>query len=146
MGLVGLGRKRWRLALTLTVVFLSQATINGMVADWWAGWSFGMRRMTELYPVFVLGLGALLGCCRVGRWRAPGWARGALVAIVALGLAFSLLLLLSHLNFINTVLDQPQGDRASTEMRYQLTQSSFHVTWLVMKEHYGVWAWARPGP
>jgi len=146
VGLISLGRKRWRLASVLAAVFLLQAVINGMVADWWAGWSFGMRRMAELYPIFVLGLGSLLGCRQAGRWRVPGWARGALVAIVALGLAFSLLLLLSHLNFINTVLDQPQGDRASTEIRYQLTQSSFHITWLVMKEHYGVWAWARPGP
>jgi hypothetical protein len=65
---------------------------------------------------------------------------------MALGLAFSLLLLLSHLNFINTVQEQPQGDRATTEIRYQLTESSFRVTWLVIEDHYGPWAWSRPGP
>jgi protein-S-isoprenylcysteine O-methyltransferase Ste14 len=144
VGLTSLGRKRWPLALML--IFLLQAVLNGMVADWWGGWSFGMRRMAELYPVFVLGLGALLGRRQVGRWLIPWWGQGVLVITVVLGLVFSLLLFLSHLNFINTVLEQPQGDRASTEICYQLTQSDFHVTWMVMKEHYGVWAWAWPGP
>ncbi|MGD1993610.1 MAG: hypothetical protein PVI59_10480 [Anaerolineae bacterium] len=142
VGWVILGRRRRWLAVCLGLAFLLQAFINGGVIDWWGGWSFGMRRMTELYPLFVVGLACLLG------WAAdrPGWVRWVLWALTMVGLAFSLLLLLSHLNFINTVQEQPQGDRASTEIRYQLTESSFRVTWLVIQDHYGPWAWSRPGP
>lgn len=142
VGWVILGRRRRWLAVCIGAAFILQAFINGGVVDWWGGWSFGMRRMTELYPLFVVGLACLLG------WAAdrPGWLRGGLWALTALGLAFSLLLLLSHLNFINTVQEQPQGDRASVEIRYQLTESSFRVTWLVIEDHYGPWAWSRPGP
>lgn len=142
IGLVLLGRRWPAWALSLGAAFGLQALINGGVIDWWGGWSFGMRRMTELYPIFVLGLACLLD-------RAAGWPRGVRVglwALAVLALAFSLLLLLSHLNFINTVPDQPQGDRATTEIRYQLTQSNFDITWQVIREHYGPWAWERPGP
>jgi hypothetical protein len=145
-GLVGLARThRGRGAVLMGMMGL-QALINGGVVDWWGGWSFGMRRMTELYPVFAVGLGLFLGRIPVvarrwsARYRAGAWG----AAILALG--FSLLLLLSHLNFINTVQDRPQGDRASVEVRYQLTESSFRTTWLVIKDHYGIWAWHKPGP
>ncbi len=143
LGLVGWGllaRRQWRLALCFGVAFLMQLFLNAAVSDWWAGWSFGMRRMTELLPLFVVGLAYLLD--RVE----PRWVRSALWAITVLGVCFSLLLLLSHLNFVNTVLDQPQGDSALAEIRYQLTESSFDITRQVIAEHYGPWAWRRPGP
>lgn len=143
LGLVGWGllarRRKW-LALCLGGAFLLQAAINASVADWWGGWSFGMRRMTELYPLFVVGLAMLLGQAK------PRWLQGALWGASVLGVCFGVLLLLSHLNFINTVQDQPQGDRATTEIRYQLTQSSFRITRQVIRGHYGPWAWSRTGP
>jgi hypothetical protein len=146
MGLVSLARShRQRSAVFLGMIAL-QALINGGVADWWGGWSFGMRRMTELYPVFVIGLVVFLD-------RVPGFFRrrsalyqSAVRGLATLALVFSLLLLLSHLNFINTVQDKPQGDSASAEVSYQLTQSDFRTTWLVIKDHYGIWAWHKPGP
>jgi hypothetical protein len=143
LGLIGWGllarHRRW-LALSLGAAFLLQAFINGGVVDWWGGWSFGMRRMTELYSLFVIGLACLLDRAE------PRWLRKGLWAAAALCTCFSLLLLLSHLNFINTVQDQPQGDRATTEIHYQLIQSNFGITWQVIREHYGPWAWSRPGP
>ncbi len=143
LGVVGwviLARRRKWLALSLGAAFLLQAFINGGVVDWWGGWSFGMRRMTELYPLFVVGLACLLDRTE------PRWLRRGLWVTAVLCTCFSLLLLLSHLNFINTVQDRPQGDRATTEIRYQLIQSNFDVTWQVIREHYGPWAWSRPGP
>lgn len=139
-GWVALARRRVWVAVGLVAAFLLEAVINGGVADWWAGWSFGARRMTELYAPFALGLAVLLG--RVG--GRP--VRAVLWTVAVACVLFSLLLFLSHLNFINTVLDRPQGDRATVEVRYQLTQSSFGVTWQVIREHYGPWAWSRPGP
>lgn len=141
LGLIGLGllaRRSWRWALSLFVAFLLQALINAGVVDWWGGWSFGLRRMTELYPLFVVGLACLLGGAR------PRWLRVGLYGLAVVLLLFTLLLLLSHLNYINTA--QAQGDRASSEIQYQLTQSSFDVTWEVIRQHYGPWAWSRPGP
>jgi len=138
-GWVSLTRQRRWVAPGLWVAMLLQVIINGAVIDWWGGWSFGMRRMTELMPLFVVGLGLLLE--RAGRRR-----RGAWWALAGLCLGFSLLLLLSHLNFINTVAERPQGDRASVEIRYQLTQSNLDVLRQVFREHYGPWAWSRPGP
>jgi hypothetical protein len=105
-----------------------------------------MRRMTELYPIFVIGLAVFLDRLPPLARRWPELYRGATRGLAALALGFSLLLLLSHLNFINTVPDKPQGDSASTEVHYQLTQSNFRTTWLVIKDHYGIWAWQKPGP
>jgi hypothetical protein len=167
LGLVGWGllaRQHKGLALGVGVAFVLQALLNGSVADWWGGWSFGMRRMTELYPILVVGLAVLLNSKRPERrpsrfclpsvWSKEkarpqskgAWVAGPLWALAVLFLCFSLLLLLSHLNFINTVQDRPQGDRATTEIQHQLVQSNFHITWQVFLQHYGPWAWRRPGP
>lgn len=140
IGLIPLGRQDRILAIGLGISFLLQTLINASVADWWAGWGFGMRRMTELYPVFVVGLAALLA------WARPSWLRSGVWALSVAGLILSVLLFLSHLNFVNTVLDRPQGDAAWVELRYQLVQSNFRITWQVFREHYGPWAWSRPGP
>lgn len=140
VGLIPLSRQDWLLAIVLGATFLLQTLINASVVDWWAGWSFGMRRMTELYPVFVIGLASLLA------WRRPTWLRSGVWALSTIGLALTVLLFLSHLNFINTVPDRPQGDAAWVELRYQLVQSNFQITWQVFREHYGPWAWKRPGP
>jgi len=146
MGLVSLARSHRRRSAVLLGMIALQALMNGGVVDWWGGWSFGMRRMTELYPVFVVGLVVFLD-------RVPAFFRGrsalyqrAVRGLATLALVFSMLLLLSHLNFINTVQDSPQGDSASAEISYQLTESDFRTTWLVIKDHYGIWAWRKPGP
>lgn len=135
-----LARRQGAVAASLAAAFVLQALLNAGVADWWGGWAFGMRRMTELYPLFSVGLACLLAQVR------PAWLRGGAWGLSVLALGFSLLLLLSHLNFVNTVHDRPQGDRALAEIGYQLTQSSFDITWQVFCEHYGPWAWSRPGP
>ena len=138
MGLALLGRQDRMLAITLGTAFLLQVLINSMVADWWAGWGFQMRRMTELYPVFVIGLAYLLAYVQ------PAWLRKGVWVLSVVGLILSMLLFISHLNFINTVL--PQGATAWIELRHQLLESSLWITRQVFLEHYGPWAWSRPGP
>jgi len=140
IGWAFLARHRKELALGLLGAFSLQTFLNASVIDWWGGWSFGMRRMTELYPLFVLGLAALLDKLKNRHLR------GILWGVASVALCFSLLLLLSHLNFINTVQNKPQGDRASVEIAYQLTESNARVLWQVFRDHYGPWAWSRPGP
>ena len=141
LGFWWVGRRDRAQGVALAAAFALQALINASVYDWWAGWGFGMRRMVELYPVFVLGLAAVLGIAAKATWR-----RATAYGLTALCTAYAGLLLFSHLNFINTVLDRPQGDTAVHEIQYQLTMSSFRITGLVMRDHYGPWAWRKPGP
>jgi hypothetical protein len=145
LGLLALYCRQRALSLALGGIFVLQALINASVYDWWAGWGFGMRRMVELYPVFVLGLVALWNALsRAGRWQRV-WR--VAVPVLALGCtAWTVVLLFSHLNFVNTVRDRPQGDLAWREVRYQLRDSSWRITGLVIKDHYGPWAWRQPGP
>jgi hypothetical protein len=129
-------------------MFLLQVLINASLYDWGGGWAFGMRRMTELYPVWVIGLATLLHTAysvdTTTVWSK--WARWGVTALVLLAVAFGLLLLLSHLNYVNTNLAHPEGGPLWEEVRYQFTQSDFRITAQVIEEHYGIWAWRMPGP
>ncbi|HSF17059.1 MAG TPA: hypothetical protein VLK65_16030 [Vicinamibacteria bacterium] len=68
---VGVAR---RLALLGLLGFGIQAFVNGSVAIWWAGWSFGGRRFDSCLPLFMLGAAALVELLR----------RRPLVLVVAL--------------------------------------------------------------
>lgn len=150
--LIGLGflfsRRQRELSITLALMILLQVLINASLHDWAAGWAFGMRRMTELYPVWVIGLAALVQTAHVaGRGRAWSAAiRWGTVSLVLVGVAFGLLLLLCHVNYVNTNLAHPEGGPLWEEVKYQFTESNFRITAQVIQEHYGIWAWKKPGP
>lgn len=59
-GLVLWARQAPRLAVLFLLGFLLQAYVNGSVAFWWSGWSFGSRRFDNCLPFFVVGFAALL--------------------------------------------------------------------------------------
>jgi len=147
-GLAMLYRTHRALSVTVALMFLLQVVMNASLHDWGGGWAFGMRRMTELYPIWVIGLATLLHRA----WSAAPsstysrWIRWGTVCLVLVGVVFSLLLLLSHLNYVNTNLAHPEGGPLWDEISYQFTQSDFRITAQVIKEHYGLWAWQRPGP
>lgn len=138
LGLVLLGYTNRVLTVIALCVFVLQVLINASVTDWWAGWGFGMRRKTELYPFFVIGMAYLLSCIRNKPIRFAMWA------LSSIGLIFSILLFLAHLNFINTA--EPQGSTVWAELHHQFFVSNFQITWEVFREHYGPWAWHMPGP
>jgi hypothetical protein len=148
IGLVLLFRKHQDLSLILGLMIVLQVLMNASLHDWGGGWAYGMRRMTELYPVWVIGLATLLhttqSASRTAAWGK--WARSITVSLVILGILFGLLLLVSHLNYINTNLDHPEGGPIWEEISYQFTASDLRITAQVIREHYGVWAWSRPGP
>jgi hypothetical protein len=48
-----------RLKAAFAYALLVETLINGAAPDWWAGFSFGMRRFLDLTPFFVLGLAAV---------------------------------------------------------------------------------------
>jgi hypothetical protein len=151
LALIGLGllfKKDRHLSLTLGLMIVLQVLMNASLHDWGGGWAYGMRRMTELYPVWVIGLATLLHTARsASKTAAWGrWARSITVSLTLLGILFGLLLLVSHVNYVNTNLAHPEGGPIWEEISYQFTESNFRITAQVIEEHYGVWAWARPGP
>jgi hypothetical protein len=148
IGLALLFREHRGLSVTLILMFILQVLMNASLFDWGGGWAFGMRRMTELYPVWVVGLATLLQSVHdLARGRLPRLvASSTLTALVVLAVLFALVLLLSHLNYVNTNLDHPEGGPLWEEIRYQFVESDFRITAQVIEEHYGVWAWSKPGP
>jgi hypothetical protein len=148
IGLALLFRKHPALSITLILMFVLQVLMNASLFDWGGGWAFGMRRMTELYPVWVVGLAMLMqtvhGFARSRVLRIA--ASSTVTALVVVAVLFGLVLLLSHLNYVNTNLDHPEGGPLWEEIRYQFAESDFRITAQVIEEHYGVWAWSKPGP
>jgi hypothetical protein len=141
IGLWPLARRDWPLALSAVVMFTSQALVNGSVKNWWAGIGFGMRRMAELYPVYVLCLAALFGAASRRRWSA------ALVwALTAACVIYGLALVLARFNFTWT---NPWGlarDTPLKELTYSFSREQRYLIWPVIKDHVGPWAWRKPGP
>jgi len=85
-GLVGLARREPRTALPLLGSLGLGILLLASNREWSAGWSFGARRLTEAYPVFVLGL------CAAGAalLRRPAvLASACLVALVGLNMTWS---------------------------------------------------------
>lgn len=148
VGLALLFREHRGLSITLFLMFILQVLMNASLHDWGGGWAFGMRRMTELYPVWVIGLAALLQrlYAVAGSALYRRAARWGITALVIVGVLFGLVLLLSHLNYVNTNLAHPEGGPLWEEIRYQFTASDLRITAQVVKEHYGFWAWSKPGP
>ena len=140
-GLWPLARRDGPLALGLAVAFVLQALVNGSLTDWWAGVGFGMRRMAELFPVYVLGLTALLGAASRRRGAsALAWALAAACAV------YGLALVVARFNFTWT---NPWGlarDTPLKELTYSFSQERRRLIWPVIRDHVGPWAWTKPGP
>lgn len=90
-GLVFLGARYRGTALAQACELTVQIYINAAVVDFWAGWSFGARRFTDILPIFSLGLASLLD--RLQKWRRP-----ALLAFAAFP-AWNFLFMLQFLVF-----------------------------------------------
>ena len=83
LGLVGLAllwRRDRYLTVALFAAFLAYFGYNASLARWFGGGSFGLRRMTALAPLFMLGLALLFELLR--RWRAIAPAAPAALAAV----------------------------------------------------------------
>jgi hypothetical protein len=141
VGLWPLARRDRALALNLALMFLLQALVNGSVRDWWAGVGFGMRRMAELYPVYVLLLATLIAAASRPRWlSALAWTLTAACA------AYGLALVVARFNYTWT---NPWGLARATplqELSYAFSREHRHLIWPVIKDHVGPWAWKKPGP
>jgi hypothetical protein len=148
LGLWPLAKRDWPLALSLLSMVILQALVNGAVKNWWAGIGFGMRRMAELYPLYLFCLAALLAASTsTGRTR---WIRRALAGLAwtatALLAAYGLALVVARMSFTWT---NPWGlarDTPLKELRYAFAPEKRYLLWPVIKDHVGFWAWRKPGP
>jgi hypothetical protein len=140
VGLLPLLRRDWRLALIAAVMFVLQALSDGMARAWEGGAGFGAGHMAELYPIYVLLLGALLEYLALHERRLLRLAQVVTVACAAYGVA----LLLARLSTMWTV---PPGGRAGVleTFRYGFSSGRWRLMWPMLKEHVGVWAWKEPG-
>ncbi|MBN2055311.1 hypothetical protein JW905_10335 [bacterium] len=78
-----LGGAWWRMAAALVLFILH----SGILGDWFGGGAFGMRRFTNIYIFFVMGMAAFLARRAGSRW--PPWVCG-------IGIAWTMLLLADY--------------------------------------------------
>lgn len=149
LGLPALWRRDRLWAGLLGGMIAVQVLINGAARDWYAGDTFGPRRMSELYAVYVLLLAALAGRLPApSAWRSRhAWRPlGARLAVMAL-LVYSLVLFRAFLLFTWT---NPQGqfaDEPGVMLRYWRDHPAREETYrAVLDAHVGPAAWNRPGP
>jgi hypothetical protein len=141
--------RRWAV-MTAAMIGL-QITINGAALDWWAGESYGMRRMSELYPIYALLICAALSASATrDNPQAPVyWAqlsRFSQIVLVII-IPYTFLYILAFLDYTWTnqqgwFLSAPEvmiGHFFNQPNRFQILREVIH-------SHVGPWAWAMPGP
>ncbi len=96
-GVLLLYRRNAPLAAGAAVFLVISWYVNAAVADWWAGEAFGARRFLSCFPVFVLGLTAI-----VERWHL---SLRKLVTASALLTAYTFLLLVQYQAFMHGMRD-----------------------------------------
>ena len=91
------GLPRWFLS-TLLGTFIVQVWVNASTHDWWAGHSFGQRRLLFSLPLFALGLAFLL---EKARRRSGDRFSGAVLAATTTAVVLGIYLVLIHVFFWN---------------------------------------------
>ncbi|NJL95879.1 MAG: hypothetical protein HC915_20180, partial [Anaerolineae bacterium] len=135
---------------TLAAAMLgSQLLVNGAALDWWAGEAYGMRRMTELYPLLVLLGAAALGLVLRAR---QGWRRGAQIA-ARVGLLLLIVWTFYYiLAFFHWTWTHPSGlfHDTPSAMMWWFEERGRVWRWQIMLDlfdtHLGIPAWSKPGP
>lgn len=150
LALLGLARL-WRVhrlwASCFFAMLCQQILINGLALDWHGAEGYGMRRMTELYPVFVL-----LTCALCGTWRARGRAVPALRqagARIALLISIPLAFYWLHAYYFYTWSDNGRSGPETPVQMIRFVQAHPHrqLIWQeLMDDHVGPAAWNEPGP
>lgn len=129
-----------------TGAILLEAIVNGSTLDWWGGETYGMRRMSELYPFFVLTAAALFGYTPASAWWQRHWkplTRGAFsVVLIYTAVYFAAFIDFTWTNQLGVFIESPE-----IMLRHFWTQSDrWRVLYEVMVTHIGPAAWGMPGP
>lgn len=152
IGLFFLWRVNKKWVVMVTAVILIQVVVNGAVLDWWGGETYGVRRMSELYPVYGLLAGLALTNLQgmVVDWRRPSpqlvWAVATRLALLLL-IVYSGFLLLVFLDYTWTNTDGLFIAGPPTMIRHFLNQPNrWQILAEVMRAHVGPASWPMPGP
>jgi tetratricopeptide (TPR) repeat protein len=90
-GAVPFCRRRPRYGIAFAVILFLQLYINS-IFNWWGGWAFGVRRITDLFPIAVIFLGSFIGYVSQRRSRP---VRSVVWLFLALCAAWTVLLFLN---------------------------------------------------
>lgn len=144
LGIVRFGRVSRRWAVYAFLVIGLQLWINGGVLDWWAGETYGMRRMSELLPLYTL-LGAVMLQTLFERFPKGGKKAGQLFFCVAIGWSLAYLLF-----FVNFTWTNQAGifiaDPMTMARHFFAQPNHWQISKEVWQAHLGPWAWQKPGP
>ena len=137
LGIVALWQIDRRIAIYATVVIALQLYVNGGVLDWWAGETYGMRRMSELFPLYVLLLAAL-------SHRIPNTVYRILLFALT---TYAIFYLIIFINYTWTNPDSVFINHVPIMWRHFWNQPHhWQITWEVWRTHVGPLAWGMPGP
>jgi hypothetical protein len=143
----------WRIDRKWTILAIVaiglQVLINGAALDWWGGETYGVRRMSELYPIYVLLACAILGKfpskkhAQWFKWIMPITSRLLLIILIL----YSFLYILSFFSFTWTNPDDIHIAEPEVMISYFLNQSNrWEVIRALFRTHLGPPAWSKPGP
>lgn len=148
-GLPFLWRMNRRWAVLLAVMIVLQLIVNGAALDWNAGESYGMRRMSELYAVYVVLACAFAGgviqwAVKRGRERVVRYGVSAVFAgiVVYSAVYMATFMVFSWHNPARLFSDSPDvmiGYFVDLSHRWQ-------ILWEIYRTHAGPLSWALPGP
>ena len=131
--------RRWAAFCAGTIVL--QLMINGSTKDWYAGDSYGARRMSELYPIYALLAAALLG--QFSRAALPVLARTVFVGV----LVYSIVFLFVFFVFSWTNPDHYFADEPDRMWEYFIENDERgEIIETIFRTHLGPRAWDHPGP
>ncbi|MCO5188663.1 MAG: hypothetical protein M9918_10770 [Anaerolineae bacterium] len=133
-------------AIYATTAILLEAVVNGSTLDWWGGETYGMRRMSELYPFFLLTAAALFSYTPVRTWWRNNWklvTRGAFALILFYtAVYFTAFIDFTWTNQLGVFIESPE-----IMLRHFWSQPNrWQVLREVMAAHVGPAAWGMPGP
>lgn len=100
-----------------SAAFLLMLYVNSIVLDWWAGWSFGMRRFDGFILIFTIGVASLFSPAEKTKTQ---FARALMCAILVFFTGFNINLM-NHLNSIFRA-----GDPISFREVLGLGENSFY--------------------
>ncbi len=145
--------RKW--AIVAIAMIILELLINGAVRDWWAGDSFGMRRMSELYVIYVMLACVALGDpvrrlgLSLGARTAQIWKTSRIFLSGALGvlIVYSFLFIFSFLSFTWTNPDGVFIAEPETMISFFMHQDTrWDVINTIFHTHVGPLAWPQPGP
>jgi cell shape-determining protein MreD len=141
-------RKAWLWMLVFGLIFAGQLFINGSALDWYAGNSFGMRRMAELFPIYGFLAAVAIHTLQQRFANQQRWIHIFFAVLFIVAIGYALIFLLAFVDYIWTSPESWSGSLwPDSVLPYFWRQSNrFEVIRTIFTTHLGPPAWTQPGP